>query len=270
MTVNLDKKGLKSIINNYDFLYIDIWGVLHNGITLYKDAVDLLDQLEIYNKEYVLLTNAPRPNNTVINFLKKMGLEKSKSSKVYTSGEAALNYLSKKLKSKKFFHLGPPRDFDLFKFFQKNKVKKIEDAEFLLCTGLFDNYQKLDFYKLLLSKNIKKNMVCTNPDLVVDRGNKREFCAGSVAKEFEKIGGKVIYFGKPFPLIYKLASKKSNKRVLCIGDNLNTDIKGANNLKFSSLFISGGIHKNESKSNLNKLFSSYNVKVDYIQSKLKW
>ena len=111
-------------------------------------------------------------------------------------------------------------------------------------------------------------MICTNPDLIVDRGNKREYCAGTIAKIFEEEGGKVEYFGKPYPLVYKLSSKIENKKILCIGDNLNTDIKGANLQNFSSLFISSGIHKNET--NLNLTFKNHNVRVDYLQSYLKW
>jgi HAD superfamily hydrolase (TIGR01459 family) len=113
-------------------------------------------------------------------------------------------------------------------------------------------------------------MICTNPDLIVDRGSEREFCAGSIAKIFEELGGEVDYFGKPYPLVYKQTQIVENKKILCIGDNLNTDIKGANIQNFNSLFISNGIHKNEKKNNLNNLLESYNVKVDYVQSKLKW
>ena len=112
MTVNLDKTGLKSIINDIDLLFIDIWGVLHNGIKLYKESINVLDKLEQSKKEYILLTNAPRPNNTVINFLKNLGLDQSKCKKVSTSGEVALKYLKSKYKALKFFHVGPPRDFD--------------------------------------------------------------------------------------------------------------------------------------------------------------
>ena len=92
MTVNLDKTGLKTIINDIDLLFIDIWGVLHNGIKLYKESINVLDKLEQSKKEYILLTNAPRPNNTVINFLKNMGLDQSKCEKVSTSGEVALKF----------------------------------------------------------------------------------------------------------------------------------------------------------------------------------
>ena len=269
MTLNLDESGLKSIINDFDLLFIDIWGVLHNGINLFNDSVYALDQIEKLNKEYVLLTNAPRPNSTVIKFLKKMGLDQSKCDKVFTSGQAALKYLNSDFKKLKFYHIGPPRDFDLFKLFEEYKVDNIEDCDFLLCTGLFEDFEKdLKFYENLFQNKVDKKLICTNPDLVVDRGEIREFCAGSVAKVFEKLGGKVEYFGKPYPLVYNQAATINNKKVLCIGDNLNTDIKGANIQNFKSLFILNGIHNNEN--NLNKLLSDYKVHADYVQSSLKW
>ena len=269
MTLNLDESGLKSIINDFDLLFIDIWGVLHNGINLFNDSVYALDQIEKLNKEYVLLTNAPRPNSTVIKFLKKMGLDQSKCDKVFTSGQAALKYLNSDFKKLKFYHIGPPRDFDLFKLFEECKVDNIEDCDFLLCTGLFEDFEKdLKFYENLFKNKVDKKLICTNPDLVVDRGEIREFCAGSVAKVFERLGGKVEYFGKPYPLVYNQAATINNKKVLCIGDNLNTDIKGANIQNFKSLFILNGIHNNEN--NLNKLLSDYKVHADYVQSSLKW
>ena len=269
MTLNLDESGLKSIINDFDLLFIDIWGVLHNGINLFNDSVYALDQIEKLNKDYVLLTNAPRPNSTVIKFLKKMGLDQSKCDKVFTSGQAALKYLNSDFKKLKFYHIGPPRDFDLFKLFEEYKVDNIEDCDFLLCTGLFENFEKdLKFYENLFKNKVDKKLICTNPDLVVDRGEIREFCAGSVAKVFERLGGKVEYFGKPYPLVYNQAATINNKKVLCIGDNLNTDIKGANIQNFKSLFILNGIHNNEN--NLNKLLSDYKVHADYVQSSLKW
>ena len=269
MTINLQQKGLKSIVDEFDLFFIDIWGVVHNGISLNLNAVNVLDKLNSLNKDYVLLTNAPRPNLTVINFLKKMGLANVHCEKVYTSGEAALSFLNKNTKQLKFYHIGPPRDFDLFFSFKENKVDNIDDSQFLLCTGLFDNYfDDLNYYKNLFKNKIKLKMICTNPDLIVDRGNKSEYCAGTIAKIFEEEGGKVEYFGKPYPLVYKLSAEIKNKKILCIGDNLNTDIRGANLQNFSSLFISSGIHKNETDLNLS--IKNYNVKVDYLQSFLKW
>ena len=203
MTKNLDQEGLRSIVGKYDLFYIDLWGVVHNGIKPHQEAIKVLNELELIGKEYVLLTNAPRPSNAVKAFLKNMNLEENIRNHVFSSGEASLNYLKSNFLSKKFYHIGPPRDFDLFKDFEKDKSQSIENCEYLLCTGLFEKYDEdLNYYKDLFEKNINKQMVCTNPDLIVDKGNKRELCAGSVAMVFEKMGGKVIYFGKPYPEVY--------------------------------------------------------------------
>ena len=114
-------------------------------------------------------------------------------------------------------------------------------------------------------------MICTNPDLIVDRGEIRELCAGSVAKVFEELNGEVIYFGKPYPPVYELSANVKNRKVLCIGDNLNTDIKGANIQNFDSLLVGGGIHRNEiSDKKIENLMKSHKVKIDYIQTQLKW
>ena len=220
----------------------------------------------------VLLTNAPRPNKTVQNFLEKMGMDKVLRDHVFTSGEAALNYLKKSYLSKKFYHIGPPRDFDLFYLFEKNKCEDISDSEYLLCTGLFDDHDKdLKFYKDLLEKHITKKMICTNPDLIVDRGEVRELCAGSVAMVFEKMGGEVVYFGKPHPEVYNQSIDNKNKKILAIGDNLNTDIRGANLLNYDSLLISNGIHRNEIKNKgIQDVSKEYEAIVNFIQSDLKW
>ena len=271
MTKNLDILGLKSIISNYDLIFIDLWGVVHNGVELYDNSINVLNNLTNSKKNFVLLTNAPRPNATVINFLKKLGLKKYFNN-VFTSGEAAHKYLISELNKQKFFHIGPQRDYDLFKDIENNKVLNVEDADYLLCTGLFKDHESdLNYYKKLFSNCTSKKMICTNPDLIVDRGEKREFCAGSVAKVFEEINGKVIYFGKPYPPVYNLSSNVINKKVLCIGDNLNTDIKGANIQNFDSLLITNGIHRQEIlEKNLNHVIKKYKVHVDYTQEFLKW
>jgi HAD superfamily hydrolase (TIGR01459 family) len=272
MTKNLDLNGLQSIADNYDLFYIDLWGVVHNGVNLHEKAIVVLKELLKKNKMLVLLTNAPRPNKTVHNFLEKMGMDKVLRDHVFTSGEAALNYLKKSYLSKKFYHIGPPRDFDLFYLFEKNKREDISDSEYLLCTGLFDSHDKdLKFYKDLLEKHITKKMICTNPDLIVDRGEVRELCAGSVAMVFEKMGGEVVYFGKPHPEVYNQSTDNKNKKILAIGDNLNTDIKGANLLNYDSLLISNGIHRNEIKNKgIQVVSKEYEAVVNFIQSDLKW
>ena len=272
MTKNLDFNGLQSIADNYDLFYIDLWGVVHNGINLHQQAIVTLKELLKKRKMFVLLTNAPRPNKTVQNFLKKMGMDKLLREHVFTSGEAALNYLKKTLSSKKFYHIGPPRDFDLFYLFEKNNCRDINESDYLLCTGLFDDHsQNLTYYKILLEKHINKKMICTNPDLIVDRGEVRELCAGSVAIVFEKMGGEVIYFGKPHSEVYNQSIDNNNKKILAIGDNLNTDIRGANLLNYDSLLISNGIHRDEIKNKgIQKVAKEYEVIVNYIQSDLKW
>ena len=141
-----------------------------------------------------------------------------------------------------------------------------------MCSGLFEEQENdLEYYKNFLSTQISKKMICTNPDLIVDRGNKREYCAGSIARLFEEIDGEVIYFGKPYPPVYELAAKVNDKKILCIGDNLNTDIKGAMTQNFDSLLITGGIHRQEiSNFSIENVLKNYDAKINYFQSELKW
>ena len=272
MTKNLDIEGLSSIVDSYQLFYVDLWGVVHNGVSLHDKAIKALKEITKKGKDYVLLTNAPRPNHAVKSFLEKLGMEKEIRDHVFSSGEAALVYLKKNLLNKNFFHIGATRDFDLFRDFEKNKSSDIHKSEYILCTGLFDNHDDdLIFYKNLFEKNLNKKMICTNPDLIVDRGKIRELCAGSVAMVFEKMGGQVIYFGKPYPEVYNQSINNKNKKILSIGDNFNTDIKGANLLNYDSLIISNGIHKKEiSKNGIEKTAKSYETICNFIQSELKW
>ena len=272
MTKNIDKEGLSSIADNYDLFYIDLWGVIHNGIKLHYEAINTLNKSLKMDKDFVLLTNAPRPNSAVKKFLQKMGMDEKIRDHVFTSGEAALRYLKKFNSSEKFFHIGPPRDFDLFVDFKNNQSKLVSNSQYLLCTGLFDEHDKdLNYYKELLEKHINKKMICTNPDLIVDRGNLRELCAGSVAMVFEKMGGEVVYFGKPYPEVYNNSINNLKKKILSIGDNLNTDIKGANLLNYDSLLISNGVHRQEIRDKgIEEVSKQYEVVVNYMQSDLKW
>ena len=266
--------GLSEIYQNYDAFFIDLWGVIHNGEHLISSANDVLDQLYKKEKRFVLMSNAPRPKESIAIYLNKLGFNKRYIKNVYTSGDAALDALEKNKFGKYFYHLGPRKDEDLFTKFINNKKNAVEEADFILCTGVDEvNEANLKFYENFLQKYSKKRMICTNPDLVVYRGNKKEYCAGSIAKIFENLGGKVIYFGKPYKNIYENCAK-SNEKILVIGDNLNTDIKGANNMKYDSLLIIDGVHRSEFKKNntdnFSKIFTRYNVIVNFIQKKLKW
>jgi len=262
---------LSDIYENYDTFVIDLWGVIHNGVMLNPKAIDAIEQLKKNSKKIVFLSNAPRPSSKVVNFLIKMSMDKKYLSNVMTSGEAAMYAINKNQFGKTFFHLGPPRDTSVFEKVKNNKVD-LENCDFILCTGLFGGRENdLKYYKTLLENHISKKLICTNPDLTVHRGSVEELCAGSVAKVFEDLGGEVVYFGKPHKEIYNMCFE-SNEKVLAIGDNLRTDIKGANNLKIDCIFISEGVHRDEYKdsSELEKLLKKYKVKANFFQREFKW
>ena len=266
-------KGLKEIYDKYDAFFIDLWGVIHNGIQLYAGAIEVLENLYKLNKRFVLTSNAPRPSKNVEKFLLNLKMDKIFAKNIFTSGEAALKSLQQSVYGKNFYHIGPERDSSLFKRFEKNKTS-LKKADFILCTGFLDNHdESLDFYKDLLKNYTQIKMICTNPDLIVHRGSKQEYCAGTLAALFQELGGKVIYFGKPYPEIYKFCTNTGEK-VLVIGDNIRTDIKGANNMKFDSLFITSGVHKNEFLSftleNCEKVLEKYGAKANYYQERLTW
>ena len=262
---------LSDIYKNYDTFVIDLWGVIHNGVTLNPKAIEVIEQLKKNLKKIVFLSNAPRPSLKVVNYLLKMNMDRKFLSNVMTSGEAAMYAINKNRFGKTFYHLGPPRDTSVFEKVKDNKTN-LEKCDFIICTGLFDDHENdLDYYKNLLKKYISKKLICTNPDLTVHRGNVEELCAGSVAKVFEEMGGEVVYFGKPYKEVYRMCFN-SNEKVLAIGDNLRTDIKGANNLNIDCIFISDGVHRDEYKdvSELKTLLKRYKVKVNFFQRELKW
>ena len=266
-------KGLNQVQSKYDTFFIDLWGVIHNGVQVYPDAIKVLENLNKLNKRFVLMSNAPRPSKNVQGFLSKLNINKNLVKNVFTSGEAALRSLRKNKYGIFFYHLGPKRDSELYSGFEKNK-KSIEKADFILCTGFLDDHEdSLEYYKNLLKKNINLQMICTNPDLSVHRGEKKEYCAGTLAEIFKQLGGKVIYFGKPYPEIYNFCRNK-NEKVLVIGDNIRTDIKGANNMKLDSLLITAGIHKkdflNLPVADYDKILNKYETNTNYYQESLNW
>ena len=264
-------KHLLEIANNYDTFVIDLWGVMHNGISLNSKAMEVIKELKNNSKKIVFLSNAPRPSIKVINFLLRMGMDKKYLSNVITSGEAAMQAINQNKFGKTFFHLGPPRDTSVFDKVKQDKTN-IDQCDFILCTGLFDNHDDdLNYYRDFLKKHTSKKFICTNPDLTVHRGNVEELCAGSIAKVFEELGGKTFYFGKPYAEVYSLCFKKDEK-VLAIGDNLRTDIKGANNLNLDCIFITDGVHRDELSKifDLKKLSKKYKVEIDFFQRELTW
>ena len=262
---------LAEIYTSYDTFIIDLWGVMHNGVKLNPKAIEAVDNLMKNKKKVVFLSNAPRPSSEVKKFLKQLKMEDRYLKNILTSGEAAMQALQNHQYGKFFFHLGPKRDDSVFFKIKENNTS-LEKCNFILCTGLFDNHRDdLNYYKQLLKNYIDKKLICTNPDLTVHRGDVEEYCAGSIANLFESVGGKVIYFGKPYKEIYKMCFEAGEKTV-AIGDNLNTDIRGANNMNIDSIFISNGVHRAEFKSDseLSALSLRYKVKASYYQPQLIW
>ena len=262
---------LAEIYNLYDTFIVDLWGVMHNGIKLNQKAVEVAKNLILEKKKLVFLSNAPRPSKEVKIFLKELKMEDQYLQNIMTSGEAAMLALEKESYGKFFYHLGPERDNSVFYKIKENKTS-LKKSNFILCTGLFDDKEKdLNYYKDLLKDHTSKKLICTNPDLTVHRGKVEEYCAGSIAKIFESLGGETIYFGKPYKEIYRMCFNEKEK-VIAIGDNLNTDVKGANNMKIDSIFIANGVHRSEFKqeNELNELSKKYKVNFNYYQPELIW
>jgi HAD superfamily hydrolase (TIGR01459 family) len=275
-------RGLNKIYSSFDIFLVDLWGVIHNGVQCYSEASKALKNIK-KNKKIILISNAPRPNYDVKKFLKKINFNKSFYHLLITSGDVTRAYLKNNYKNKLFYHLGPKRDESLFSNLSLKKTS-LNKADFVICTGVNNNKDSIKKYYSILKKinNRKLKMICANPDLIVHRGNTVEYCAGSIAKLYEKMGGKVQYFGKPYKhfyeYIFNILKKKYKKnimktKILAIGDNLNTDILGANNFNVKNLFIAGGIHKSEWNNkniNLAKFVLNKNFKINYFQNELTW
>ena len=262
---------LADIYNLYNTFVIDLWGVMHNGVMLNVEANNAVENLIKNKKKVVFLTNAPRPCKEVKKYLRNLKMNENFLQNIVSSGQAAMEALQNKKFGNFFFHLGPSKDNEIFFDIKKNK-SSLDKCDFILCTGLLENNEEnLDYYKNLLKNYTSKKFICTNPDLIVHKGNEKEYCAGTSAKIFESIGGDVVYFGKPYQEIYKMCFQEKEK-VIAIGDNLNTDIRGANNMNIDSIFITNGVHRSEFKEEgeLTMLSKKYKVKASYYQPYLSW
>ena len=281
-------KGISEISDKFDVYFIDLWGVIHNGVQCYPEALKVLEKLKEQNKKIVLISNAPRPAAVVKVFLETIGLKSSGYDFLVTSGDITREYISLNSSKKNFYHLGPTRDIDLFKDLNVALTSK-EECDEIICTGLVsDEEEKLQDYKILLDFFLNKKipLICANPDEVVARGEKIVFCAGALANQYKQEGGMVHYFGKPYSDIYSFALKKirahkdfkDKKEIntLVIGDNIKTDIKGANLSNLDSVLILNGIYKDffrDGTVNFDQLKDSVNlkdVKINYFQEELAW
>jgi len=239
---------------DYDALLCDAWGVIHNGVTLTPGIEGALTRFRAERGPVIILTNAPRPSAIIPPQLDRLGLSRNSYDAVVTSGDATHAAIEGFLPAPAF-RLGPEKDDALYCDLDIT-FATIDSAEFIVCTGLFDDQQEQpDEYRDLLkvAAGRKIPMVCANPDIVVNWGGRIVYCAGALAEIYAELGGDVIYGGKPHRPIYDLAMKEIEKaagiripksRVLAVGDSIKTDIGGANAQGIDALLVAGanGIH----------------------------
>jgi HAD superfamily hydrolase (TIGR01459 family) len=269
--------GLREIASGYDALVCDVWGVLHDGQAARQEAVDALRRFRETRGRVVLLSNAPRPKRDVETMFKRLGVALDCYDEIVTSGIATRADLETR-KPAAMFHLGPERDRGVFEGLGI-ALTDIEEAEIVLNSGLFnDDFETPDDYKDRLARMKARGllMLCANPDRVVQRGGKLIWCAGALADEYQKIGGEVIYYGKPMTAIYDFvrAAVPDARRLLAIGDGLHTDVKGANAAGIDALFIADGIHGEEigavTREHMAELFARAGVHARAAMRALVW
>ena len=256
-------RSLSEISARYDALFVDLWGCVHNGVKALPEAVSALQTYRASGGKVVLVTNSPRPRAGVKKQLVHFEVPDDAWDTIATSGDSARSAMYRGVVGTKVWHIGPPTDL---KFFEPLNVVddpvhiervNLEDAEGMVCTGPFDSLADPDVMRpqFLLAKQYGLKLLCANPDIVVDRGDTREWCAGALAKLYSEMGGESLYFGKPHPPIYDLARRRltslgvdvPDQRILAIGDGVLTDIAGAMGEDIDSLFISGGLAATETK-----------------------
>lgn len=247
---------LGSIVTNYKLILCDAWGVLHNGLKAYPEAVECLKAARTLGAYVVIVTNAPRTEAQLIEYFTQLGIDPLSYDAIISSGQVARDLLFKD-RPGKIYHLGPPVDQALFVGLEPDVVLSLNEADIILNTGLRDNTREKeedyeDFLKAALKRNIP--MICVNPDKFVLIGEERRACAGAIAAIYENIGGKVRWVGKPYREIYEaselhfqecVGKKLTSRERLVIGDAIHTDILGGNNIGSDTLFIYNGVQASD-------------------------
>jgi HAD superfamily hydrolase (TIGR01459 family) len=252
--------GLGEIADAYDVVLSDIWGVVHNGREHFPQACAALRRFRDKGGVVVLVTNAPRPFPPILEQLDMLGAPRDCFDEVVTSGDVTLNFVAAH-GQKPVYHIGPPRDLTFFSIMEQQIGHRppsvgLDEAEYVLCTGFFDDNHSPEHYLPELEKMRARGMefICANPDLVVHVGDHMLWCAGAVAERYEQMGGLVRQAGKPFAPIYdralELAAGRLGRpvdlsRVVAIGDAIRTDVKGACDRGLDAVFVTSGIHRDE-------------------------
>jgi len=251
--------GLREISPDYDAIFCDIWGVIHDGIQVFRAASDALVAYRRSGGTVILITNAPRPSGQISLQLQNLGASPEAFDDIATSGDVTVELMIERI-SEPVLHIGPDRDLTLFEAASKKGGRTLrrvpaEQAAYVLCTGLRDDTREIpenydSEIKGLVQRDIP--MICANPDLTIHRGDTLIYCAGALAQRYLAAGGKVSYAGKPHVPIYARALKLAEqargsflepKKVLAIGDGMNTDIAGAATAGFDALLVTQGIHR---------------------------
>jgi HAD superfamily hydrolase (TIGR01459 family) len=246
--------SLEEITGRYSAILCDVWGVVHNGIHAYSDAVEALRGARDRGLAVVLITNAPRRHDEVEDQLAALGVPAEAWDRVVTSGDITRELV--RGGPRKIFHLGLARNLTLYDGLEVEIVPEAE-ASAIVCTGLMgDDTETPEDYGPMLKRLRARDLpfVCANPDIVVEHGDRLVWCAGALARDYAQIGGRTVFAGKPHRPIYdaalRAASEVLERRVgasqaLAIGDGVLTDVTGAARNGVDMLYVSGGIHAHE-------------------------
>ena len=243
-------QSLSEISSRYDALFCDLWGCVHNGQQAYPAAIAALRAFRAKGGVVALLTNAPRPSDQVAAGFARLGIPADAFDLVVSSGDAAAEALAAGMVGQKVYHIGPAKDDGLFRLAPAVTRVALADAEGIVCTGPFheDTETPADYRgSFLLAQSMRLKLLCANPDLIVDLGDKRIYCAGALAQLYDQMGGESLYFGKPHSPIYQLVRNRlaargiEDDRILCIGDGIGTDVAGGIAEGLDTLFVTGGL-----------------------------
>ena len=249
--------GLESLAARYDTFIVDLWGVMHDGVTVFPAALDCLRRLKAAGARIVILSNAPRRASAVADRNTELGIDPALVDLVMSSGEVTWRHLKDRPDTwyrglgRRCHQLGPARDLGMREGLGLDFVEDPAEAEFILLTGPLGMHDRVEDYQDYLSAALDRGlpMVCANPDWEVIRDGRREICAGAIAKAYVRMGGNVRYHGKPDGEIYDAClsplGSVNRRRVLALGDSLRTDVAGAQGAGIDAVFVAGGIHAAE-------------------------
>jgi len=246
---------LRDLVDGVEVVLSDIWGVVHNGLEAFPEACEALQAYRSSGGTVILITNAPRPADSVQRQLRKLGVADEAYDAIVSSGDLTRHYVAEH-PGRKVFWLGPDRDSGIHRGLDP-VLASLEQADYIVCTGLFDDETETaeDYRAMMLKARARGlTLICANPDIVVERGDRLIYCAGAIAELYRELGGEVIFYGKPHRPIYEravaLAAEHGGHeirldRVLAIGDSVRTDLAGAHGFGIDCLFVTRGIHSED-------------------------